>query len=93
MINYQDVAVEIIKNYLHLPKSILGELTEYDYIIENFKPAVLYMVELLKKNESQQNSNLSSKKVGNITYTYATSNVYIDSYVRNILPKPYMRAH
>ena len=34
--NYQEVAIEIIKNYLHLPKSVIGDKTESEYILENF---------------------------------------------------------
>ena len=26
--NYQEIAIEIIKNYLHLPKSVIGNKTE-----------------------------------------------------------------
>ena len=91
--NYQEIAIEIIKNYLHLPKSVIGNKTEAEYILENFGPAISYMSNLLKENENQYTSNVTSKKVGNITYNYETSNVYIDSFVKNILPKPYMRAH
>lgn len=91
--DYNSAAISIIKNYLHLPSHITKDKTEEEYIEENFKDAIDYISNKIKENEKSGVSNVTSKRVGNISYTYGDVDIYKDSFIKSILPKPYLRCY
>lgn len=78
------MAIQAIKHYLNKD-------FEDSYIEENYSYAIELVKSNIKKSISESSSNIASVTQGELSVTYRDETSVIDSSIKMLLPRPYIR--